>query len=245
MKLLGIFCIAGILTVSANATTIFFDNISQAVTGQDGIAPNNGNCVAPAAGNPGPPCDGNGNPNIGNLYDSFSTGVSANTTGFTLKDLKVNLIAFNKADGASVNVGLYSNNTDVPGGLVQNLGTVLDSSLNNCATSAGICQGIGTVIDLNGLSANLLDNTRYWIGLSTSGSALWNYAGDGSGTGTTGEFYYSAGNLQTADASGPYLLQVSGVDNAPFSTTPEPTTFILLGSSAIALGLFRRKIRTN
>ena len=239
MKLFGILCMAGILTVSANASTIFFDNVGQPVTGQDGIFPAGAGCT------PGANCDANGNPNIGKLYDSFSTGVSANATGFTLNDVKVNLIAGNKADGFSVSVGLYSNNAGVPGGLVQLLGSVADSSLNNCVTGVNICTGAGTVIDLSGLSANLLDNTRYWIGLSTSGSALWNYEGNGNGTGTTGEFYFSDGNGLTADPLGPYIMQVNGVDNAPFNGTPEPATFILLGSSAIALGLFRRKIRTN
>ena len=126
------------------------------------------------------------------------------------------------ADGFSVSVGLDSNAANVPGGLVQSLGTVVDSSLNNCATSAGFCQGAGTVVDLSGLSANLPDSTRYWIGLSTSGSALWNCAGNGTGTGTgtTGEFYFSVTNGKQTDAQDPYILQVNGVDNTPFNGTP-------------------------
>lgn len=241
MKLFGTLCMAGILTVSANAATIFFDTTGQPVNGQDGIFPFSGGSCPPN-------CDANGNQNLGNLYASFSTGVSANATGFNLNDLKLNLIAGNNSDGFSVSVGLYLNGgTNIPGGLVQTLGTVADSSLNNCVTGAGSCQGAGTVIDLSALSANLLDNTRYWIGLSTSGSALWNFERDGTGTGTTGEFTFSDGNGQSPDANGAYILQVSGSDNpaVPTGGVPEPATFVLLGSSVIALGLFRRQMHTN
>lgn len=233
MKLFGALCVAGIMTMSASAGTIF-DNTGYTIAGQDGIA---------ASGT-----DANGNTSHGPIYESFSTITSANLTGFTLNSVGVNLSAGDNTDGGVIDVGLYSS----PGTLISNLGTFSDSQLLNCASSSGECTDGGTLVTLSGLSAQLSDNTTYWIGLVSDAtnptSALWNYNGDDSGVenGTspiTGEYENQYG--YNPDSNGAYIMQISTTDNGPLGPTPEPASLALLGGGALVIGLFRRKIKSN
>jgi hypothetical protein len=252
VKLFGALCLGGILTISAVAGPVtLFDNTSQTVTGQDSITTYDGTTQF------------DGNLVAGPLYDQFMS--DGNATGDTLTSLQLNLIAGNPNDGGSVTVGLYSDSSGNPGSLVATLGTVSDLGLQQCNQDSGpgnpdACAvnpstyptgGLqqGTLVGLNGLSVNLNASTEYWIGLSqgpSGTSALWDYTDSGAGTGTAGQSFYNSLYGLTGDGAGPYIMQVNATDNAIVTSgTPEPTTFVLLGSSVLALGLFRRKTRKS
>src|ERR1022692_1621949 len=98
---------------------------------------------------------------FGPLYDSFSTGADSGPI-------------------SSVSFLLSGDNTDTVGGLISALGTISDASLTG---------GLSVVNLPLGSNPSLNTGTRYWIGLSTSGSALWSYTLDTSGTGVNGEFF--------------------------------------------------------
>ena len=252
MKLFGAVCLTGMLALSAKAGTVtLFDNTTQSVTGQDSVA---------AAGTG----SYDGNAFAGPIFDQFIT--DSNATGDTLTSLTFSLIAGDITDGQSINVGLYTDNSGNPGTLIGSfLGTASDAAVQQCVPDSGVGNpdacGIGptsadvlqqgTLVTISGLSVNLLTpSTQYWIGLSDppSSSMEWDYAGNGGGIGTGGEMYNNTANGNFDDSLGPYIMQVLATDNPPAgpgSPTPEPASFLLFGGGALAVGLFRRKIRSN
>jgi len=214
--------------------------------------------------------DPNGDSAAGPIYASFLS--SNNITGSTLTGLEFSLFAGSNTDGGSVNVELYANNAGQPGAPIASLGTILDSALNNCTgdTTTDACSNpsSASIVSPTGLGSTLgnelAQSTEYWIGLSqgpNGTSALWNFEGDDSGVGVAGQcwqnqtYSYSAPNncgLAGANAGntfnnsdGAMMMQVATADNEiPSGTIPEPATFLLFGSAALAVGMFRRRSRS-
>jgi len=158
----------------------------------------------------------------GPLYNSFSTGA----TSGTLSNLELLLGAPLVVDGL-IAVGLYSDSSTTPGGLIASLGTVDDSTLTGS-------YNLVTVI----LTANpdLSAGTRYWIGLSSDATgARWDYTTDTSGIGVAGEYYSnSSGTSPNVDGGG-YQMEVE------VTSTPEPSTFLFGASMLATLAMLRRR----
>jgi len=260
VKIFGAICLAGALTISASAGTVtLYDTTGNPVTGQDSIANFSSGGTF------------DGNSVAGPIWDSFMS--DTNISGDTLTSVSVNLIVGNPADGGAVNVGLYSSASE--GGLIANLGTILDSQITQTcipdngvdnpdacgtgqadppATSQPNLQQ-GVLLTLSGLSLGLAADTQYYLGLSDAGgdpsstptSALWNYDGEGSpGVGIAGQTSGNSEFGQFSDSFGAYEAQILATDNAVTTPgTPEPASFLLFGGGALAIGLFRRKMHSN
>ena len=206
---------AGLVTGSAKAAPLY-DNIYTALPfyGSDGTEGVNAN----TGGGP--------------LFDSFSTLAAYN---FAHLDLVLDVSG---AGVGSISVDLYSDNGGIPGGLLQNLGTVNGSSLSTSRTVVGL--GSFTPI-------SLAVSTRYWIGL-TEGNLTnieWSFSGNMSGPGVSGELW--ADNLGVAPNSpnsGPFQMRVSDINPA---ATPLPAALPLFAGGLGALGVIgwvRKRKRT-
>jgi hypothetical protein len=115
-----------------------------------------------------------------------------------------------------------------PGSLVASLGTVSDSSLS--ATPAVI------VVSLIS-NPVLASGTRYWIGLSSNGSGVFQFSTDTSGTGVSGEFLKNTNGV-FPNSDGPYQMEVA------LGTAPEPSVFAMTiaGLSILLAFAYRRKV---
>jgi hypothetical protein len=120
-------------------------------------------------------------------FQSFSNGAGS----FSLTDVKV-VLNGNNTDNGSLSVGLFSDSSTSPGGLLDHIGSLSDSSLTaNC----------DCIYDFPVLPFALTANTRYWIGLSTSNGSSANWAIEGPflgrplDVGVTGEFIDDSGNV--------------------------------------------------
>ena len=168
---------------------------------------------------------------FGQVYASFSTGGSA----IGLNDVKLALLVADPSDGDAITVALFANSVgNIPGSNLAALGTVQDSDL----TTSGY-----TDVDLSFSDIPLAANTRYWIGLSSPGSGIWDAANDSSGTGIAGEFWsdnvgtFPNGNNPQFDT--PPVMSVSG------DPIPEPLTLSVLGAGvAGAVGIRKLKPRS-
>jgi hypothetical protein len=164
---------------------------------------------------------------FGPLADSFSNGAAA-----TLVDLKLLLNVDIPTDGGTVTVSLLSSDESTspptPGSVIATLGTINDSSLSTSLS----------VVDISGLSVALAANTRYWIELSQpNGSANWSFAGDASGVGTAGEFFFNQ-NGPFPNSEGPYQMQI----NVASGTIPEPSAVVLGMIGIGGLFILRRRV---
>ena len=158
----------------------------------------------------------------GEIYASFSTGSNSGVLG----SLELILVASNPNDEGTISVGLYADNSTTPGSEIVSLGTIADSSLS---TTPGLFPVT--------LSSNptLSSNTRYWIGLSTSGTGKWEWSSNLSGTGVSGEYFYNY-NLETlSNSSQGFAYQMQVVMDP--SSVPEPSTLLSGASGLIALGI--------
>lgn len=160
---------------------------------------------------------------VGPLYDSFSTGADSGPISSVSF-----LLSGDNTDGGTISANLYADNSDTVGGLISALGTISDASLT----------GGFSVVNLPlGSNPSLNTGTRYWIGLSTSGSALWSYTFDTSGTGVNGEFFQNSNGTFPNNPGGGYQMQVA------LASVPEPSTFVLEMIALAALGVFARRRR--
>jgi hypothetical protein len=171
---------------------------------------------------------GSGNDAIssfGPLYDSFSTGL--NFGPISLLDLFVG--ATLPTDGDTILVGLYADSSTSPGSLLASLGTISDSGL--ATTPAAITVSLTS-------NPVLASGTRYWIGLSSVGSGIWQWSADTSGTGVSGEFFANSNGV-FANTDNPYQMEVQ-----LGSSVPEPSMFapMLAGLSIVLAFALRRKV---
>jgi hypothetical protein len=165
---------------------------------------------------------------LGPIYASFDS--ESNSGPISLLELV--LREPSPPDSQAIDVGLYADNSATPGALISTLGTISDSSLGSAYT----------VFTVN-LTANpdLISNARYWIGLTSTGTAKWAYTGDTSGAGVSGQYYSNSfGTLP--DADGPYMMQVALSSTA----VPEPSAFFpLIGTAGILAVTGRKRLRAQ
>jgi hypothetical protein len=205
MSRFGAVCGGLFVALSMQAGTIIYDSTSQTPNGADPVA------------------------TTGPLYDSFSTGLTAgNLVGLEF------LLNGDNTSEASFSVDLFADSGSTTVGLlIQNLGTIQDSSLS--ATDS--------IIDVS-LVANPLLNagTRYWIGLTgAETTASWSWTEDTSGIGVNGEFFQNSHGTFPNNPEGGYQMQVQISD----VSTPEPATLLLVTAALAALALLHRRRATN
>lgn len=199
-RLMSLAVLLVLLFWAGNAnSTLLYNNLNSTNSGADGVT------------------------SFGPLGDSFSTGAG----GFALGDVKLLLLGDSTTSG-SISVDLFSDNSTSPGTLLQNIGSLSDSSLTSSLS----------VFDFSlGLSYALAANTRYWIVVSsTDSSAQWGWSLDNSALGVAGE-YFSNVNGVFPNTDGPYQMQLGSGG----STVPEPGTMLLLGLGLALLAAFRMK----
>lgn len=161
---------------------------------------------------------------VGPLYASFSTGA----TSGALSNLEL-LLGLGEAPDGLITVGLYSDSGTTPGSLISDLGAFDDSILTS-----------GPDLFTVALTANpeLSAGTRYWIGLSSSGTlAGWDWTSDTSGTGVDGEYYSDRFGTYPNDGDRAYQMEVE----VTASSAPEPSTFFFGASMLAALAALRRR----
>jgi hypothetical protein len=144
---------------------------------------------------------------FGPLYDSFSTGL--NFGPISLLDLFVGATV--PTDGDTILVALYADSSTSPGSLLASLGTISDSGLTT--TPAAITVSLTS-------NPVLASGTRYWIGLSSVGSGIWQWSADTSGTGVSGEFFANHAGVFPNNTDNPYQMEVQ-----LGSSVPEPSMF--------------------
>lgn len=203
MNRISLFAVATVaLMSSAHGGVILFDNLADPLIGNRPISPTS-------------------------EYQSFSNGASADT----LVDVKLTLQG-NNTDGHSFSVDLYSSNAGpVPGSLLANVGTLLDSALPGSGSST---------FDFP-VSIALAASTRYWIGLSTTNGsdASWELALSSVGdTGVSGQFIDDTGIVGNTNFDA-FAMQVS--ETALVTGTPEPATCVLGLSGLLAVAFLRRR----
>jgi hypothetical protein len=161
---------------------------------------------------------------FGPLYDSFSTGAG----GFSLADVKV-LISANPSTG-SISVGLYSDSSTSPGGLLTTIGTRTDNTLPSSLS----------VVDFPlGSPYSLGASERYWLGIaSTDGStAVWAWALDQTALGVAGEYFAAGKSVYPNNFTGPYQMALSS------TAVPLPGALLLLGPALAGLAAIRRRFK--
>lgn len=127
-------------------------------------------------------------------------------------------------------MGLFSDSGTSPGALIATLGIIND------ATIPFGPDGFGDVsLSLSSMPL-LAASTRYWIGLSDTGSAAeWSYSGDTSGVGVSGEYF--ANQLGVApNIYGAYQMELS------VSIPDSGSTACLLGFGVVVLVVMRRSL---
>lgn len=169
-------------------------------------------------------------------YEAIGVGFTptANVT-LTETQVLVNHLSLQNTN-ANFDELLFTNNGGVPGTLVADLATDLVAPTVSNPTSASI-------VDVSGLSVALTAGNEYWfvlapydtnsfIGWAEDGASVLPEAGTRSGTTSSGwRFVYEGGSEQVALFSGSTAV------------TPEPSTFMLLGTGILGLaGAVRRKL---
>lgn len=163
-------------------------------------------------------------------FQSFSNGAGS----FSLTDVKVVLNGNNTGSG-SLSVSLLSDSSTSPGGLLDPIGSLSDSSLiANC----------NCIYDFPVLPFALTANTRYWIALSSSNNSTANWSLEGPflgqplDVGVTGEFIGDSGNVM-GDHGEAFQMKVTVAATTVPSGVPEPSAALLFatGLGALLLGL--------
>jgi hypothetical protein len=149
------------------------------------------------------------------LYNSFSTGGAA----FTLRNIGLQLFAETPADGGTFTVTLLTDNATSPG-LAVLTRTFNDSVLTNSLSPFFLTVSPTT----------LAANSRYWIGISSSGSVDWAFSFDTSGPGVSGEFFTNVTGTPSPSSEGLYQMQISSI--------PEPSTWVMLLLAFAGMGVF-------
>lgn len=155
----------------------------------------------------------------GPLYDSFTVGAG----GFNLSDVK--LLLQGTPSSGSLSVGLYSDSSTTPGGLLYAIGTLSDNALPVSLS----------VVDFPLGSPQALTAGRYWLGLrsfdTNDTTALWGWSLDQLALGVPGEYLSSGGEVYSNEG-GAYQMQLSDI--------PLPGAVWLLGSGLVGLVGWRR-----
>lgn len=164
---------------------------------------------------------------LGPLADSFSTGSS----GFSLEQVAVDLLATTPADGGSLSVLLLSDSSTSPGPVLDAIGALDDASLST--SLADYTLTLATPY-------TLAPDTRYWIELSSStSSAEWAWSVDSTAQGVAGEYVASSFGV-FSNIFGPYQMELSGTVIP--TSAPEPSTLLLIGVGLLGLAwLYRRE----
>ncbi|MGD0060576.1 MAG: VPDSG-CTERM sorting domain-containing protein [Verrucomicrobiia bacterium] len=174
---------------------------------------------------------------FGPLYDSFTSASSVQAiTGLELAlygptvSVGPSLTALNGVGPATITVGLYSDSSTTPGALIATLGTISDASI-----SAGISDYTVSLLTDPVLAAS----TRYWIGLSDTGTTTeWSYSSDLSGTGVSGQYFANVNGV-FPNTDSPYQMLLT---TAAAAVPDAGSTAYLLGLGVAGLVVLRRKL---
>jgi hypothetical protein len=162
---------------------------------------------------------------FGPLYDSFTSAGSSQT----ISGLDLRLTGVPGTQGQTT-VGLYSDSGTSPGALIAILNIINDATI-----TAGTNNYSLSLLNMPLLAAS----TRYWIGLSDTGTAVeWAWSLDTSGVGVSGEYFANASDVFPNDL-GPYQMRLSTSSSVPDAGSTLP----LLGFASLGLVALRRKLR--
>lgn len=146
----------------------------------------------------------------GPLYDSFLSGATAGP----IADLELVLDSGATGSSGSFQVGLYADNSSAPGALIAVLGTIRDNQLTGTPSAYDLLLNADPV---------LASETLYWIGLTGTTSAEWDYDSDAGGTDVAGEFFSNQIGV-FPDGWGPYQMSVTRTG----AIAPEPSSVGLM-----------------
>jgi len=164
-------------------------------------------------------------PGFGPRYDSFTSAGSKQIIS------RLELKLEGRGGPGQITVELFSDSGTSPGALIATLGII------NAATISGTdSNGFGKTYSLSLFSMPLLAaSTRYWIGLSDTGAVAWDFSGDTSGVGVSGEYFANQQGV-APNIDGPYQMRLS------VSIPDSGSTACLLGFGVVVLVVMRRKL---
>jgi hypothetical protein len=165
------------------------------------------------------------------LAQSFSTGSSA----LSLDDLQL-VLDIKAPDTGSFTIGLYSDNSTKPGTQLLAIATVSDTTLTSTATT----------YDFPVADYALAANTRYWIVLGLTNGEVegsWESSNPQAGdTGVSGQYTDYGGSIYIVGPTTSPAFSMT-IDAVSQTTTPEPSSALLLGAGLAAGAAFLRKAR--
>ena len=165
---------------------------------------------------------------FGPLYHSFSTGSAISLGGFSLL-----IDATDPLDGGTFNISVNVNVNDSPTSPSPDSAIFTSGAFSDSILSTSL-----SPVSFSFAPLSLAANTRYWIGLTSTGSVNWAWSTDISGPGVAAEFLDNQNGVKD-NLNGPYQMQVP----TEIAATPLPATLPLFATSIFAMGLFgwRRK----
>ena len=177
--------------------------------------------------------DAGGQGNFATVYDNFQ--IYSTTTSYYLTDVEWAGGYFNPGPPGSITgwtISIYGDNAGQPGGALwsQFFSSNYAGYMESCTFPNGMCG-----YDMDNIVGGLLlhPNTTYWLSVVPD-MAFPPQWGWGSGTGGDGQAYQNFfGTLSPVGTD--FAMNIQGV-------TPEPGTFILLGTGFLGLfGTLRRR----